>query len=107
MRVPGSGPWHWKQFSERMGRTSRWKSTPPGAPWIRVTRVARMAQSTQLRRDMVPNMIANSHCTGSTFTVVLHGEGAGAPRTTLEFFETGKVHLNLIVTGRQRFGRSD
>src|SRR5262249_24394750 len=28
MRVPLSGPWHWKQFSERMGRTSRWKSTP-------------------------------------------------------------------------------
>ena len=27
LRAALSGPWHWKQLSERMGRISRWKST--------------------------------------------------------------------------------
>jgi hypothetical protein len=32
LRALSSGPWHWKQLRERMGRTSRWKSTDLDAP---------------------------------------------------------------------------
>src|SRR5262249_6275890 len=44
MRVLASGPWHWKQLSERMGRISRWKSTGAARRAAVAARVATMAR---------------------------------------------------------------
>ena len=51
LRLLASAPWHWKQFSERIGRTSRLKSTFLAEPSTAGAKSGGMAANSQKHKN--------------------------------------------------------